>query len=122
MKLPIKRLVLDECQRLNKRDGARHIALKALFYEAVIMLSGTFIHNKWQDISGLVDFVSGHPSYWSLDLSSSLFPLSYSHHRHCHHRHSSYRHSTIVILIVVSITIIVDTCVRCSVLIPALND
>lgn len=61
LKLPIKRLVLDECQRVNKRHGARHIAIKELYYEAVIMLSGTFLHNKWQDISGLVDFVNGHP-------------------------------------------------------------
>lgn len=59
--LPIKRLVLDEAQRVNKRSGRRHRALRNLYVYAVIVLSGTLAHNKWHDFSGLVAFMQGHP-------------------------------------------------------------
>jgi len=61
MNLPIKRLVLDEAQLVNKRHGVRHGALKNLFYHSVILLSRTPAHNKWHNFSGLVDFLQGHP-------------------------------------------------------------
>jgi hypothetical protein len=65
MNLPIKRLVLDEAQLVNKRDvgnqGIRHGAIKDLFYKSVVLLSGTPAHNKWHNFSGLVDFLEGHP-------------------------------------------------------------
>jgi SNF2 family DNA or RNA helicase len=61
LKLPIKRLVLDEAQLVNKRNGVRHKALKALYYEAVLALSGTPGHNHYHGFSGIVDFLSGHP-------------------------------------------------------------
>lgn len=61
LNLPIKRLVLDEAHLVNKRDGARHGALKNLFYLSAIVLSGTPAHNAWHDISGLIDFLQGHP-------------------------------------------------------------
>lgn len=61
MNLPIKRLVLDEAQLVNKRHGVRHRALKDLFYHSVLLLSGTPAHNKWHNFSGLVDFLQGHP-------------------------------------------------------------
>jgi SNF2 family DNA or RNA helicase len=65
LKLPIKRLILDEAQVVNKRrsgnQGVRHGAIKDLFYHSVILLSGTPAHNKWDNFSGLVDFLQGHP-------------------------------------------------------------
>jgi len=65
MNLPIKRLVLDEAQLVNKRrsgnQGVRHGAIKDLFYRSVVLLSGTPAHNKWHNFSGLVDFLQGHP-------------------------------------------------------------
>lgn len=60
LNLPSKRLVLDECQVVNKRDGARHQALKKLFVKGTILLSGILTHNKWHDLSGLVDFLKRH--------------------------------------------------------------
>ncbi len=59
--LPIKRLVLDEAQLVNKRDGERHKAVKRLFCSAILMLSGTFAHNVWHNMSGAVDFLQSHP-------------------------------------------------------------
>jgi hypothetical protein len=65
LNLPIKRLVLDEPQLVNKRntgnEGVRHGAIKDLYYKAIVMLSGNPAHNRWQDFSGLVDFLEGHP-------------------------------------------------------------
>lgn len=59
--MPIKRLVLDEAQTINKRNGVLHKALQALFYKAAIILSGTLAHSAWFDIGGYVDFIRGHP-------------------------------------------------------------
>lgn len=61
LNVPIKRLVLDECQVVNKRNGIRHWALKQLLYDAVIILSGTPAYNRWHNFSGFVDFLQGHP-------------------------------------------------------------
>lgn len=61
LKLPIKRLILDEAQTVNKRDRVRHKAIKDLYYEAIAILTRTPAHNKWHDFSGLVDFLEGHP-------------------------------------------------------------
>lgn len=46
MDTPIKRLVIDEAQNVNKRDGVRHRAIKALYADAIVLLSGTLAHNK----------------------------------------------------------------------------
>lgn len=59
--IPFKRMVLDEAQLVKKRTGARHKALLRIPHKAVIMLSGTFAHNKWHNISGYLDLVKGHP-------------------------------------------------------------
>jgi len=61
VRMPIKRLVLDEAQRVKNVKGARHIAAAALFYEAVLLLSGTFLDNQWYDVGGLIQFLRGHP-------------------------------------------------------------
>lgn len=61
LNLPIKRLVLDEAHLVNKRYGVRHKALKNLFYLSAIVISGTPAHNVWQNFSGLIDFLQGHP-------------------------------------------------------------
>jgi hypothetical protein len=57
MNLPIKRLVLNKAQLVNKRYCVRYKALKDLFYHSVILLSGTPAYNKWHNFSGLVDFL-----------------------------------------------------------------
>lgn len=61
LNLPIKRTVIDEAHKVNKRKGARHQAIKALHTKAFTILSGTLAHNMWHNFSGYVDFVSGHP-------------------------------------------------------------
>ena len=58
--MPIKRLVLDEAQLANTWAGTRYKALRALYYNAAIILSGTLAHNSWQDISGYLYFLQGH--------------------------------------------------------------
>lgn len=59
--MPFKRMILDECQAVNKRDGARHKAVKNIHVEARVGYSGTLAHNKWDDVDGLFDFLKGHP-------------------------------------------------------------
>ncbi|OBT86746.1 hypothetical protein VE02_06279 [Pseudogymnoascus sp. 03VT05] len=61
LELPFKRVVLDEVQKVNKRHGRRHVAIKNLHAKGFIMLSGTLPHNKWDDMSGYVDFLKDHP-------------------------------------------------------------
>jgi len=61
MNLPIKRLILDEAQVINKETGVRHQAVLNLFFKAVVLLTGTPAHNKWHDFFGLIHFLRGHP-------------------------------------------------------------
>ncbi|TAQ83552.1 hypothetical protein B7494_g8124 [Chlorociboria aeruginascens] len=61
LNLPIKRLVLDEAQVVNKQHGVFHQAIKSLFYESAIILTGTPGHNHYHGFSGLVSFLKGHP-------------------------------------------------------------
>jgi SNF2 family DNA or RNA helicase len=61
LKLPIKRLILDESQRIKNYQGRKHLAALNLSYSACIMLSGTFLDNKWTDVYGLLPFLRGHP-------------------------------------------------------------
>lgn len=61
LKLPIKRLVLDECHRVKNHTGARHAAMKSLYYHSAILLSGTFLANQWSDVGGLIALLKGHP-------------------------------------------------------------
>lgn len=58
--LPFKRLIVDECQAVKKRDGVRHQALKILFVQGTILLSGTLTQNNWHNLSELIDLVKGH--------------------------------------------------------------
>jgi len=60
MNLPIKRLILDEAQVVNKETGVRHKAVKKLYFKAVVLLTGTPAHNKWHNFFGLIDFLRGH--------------------------------------------------------------
>ena len=53
LNLPIKRPVLDEVQR-TKNHIERHAAVHNLFYHSAILLSGTFLDNKWLDVYGLL--------------------------------------------------------------------
>lgn len=57
---PTQFVVLDEAQYVKKL-GPTHAAVKAINCEAVIMLSGTFLANKWSDCFGVIDFLHGHP-------------------------------------------------------------
>lgn len=59
--LPFKRVVLDEAQVVNKRNKPRHDAIKSLYYDSIIVMSGNLPHNKWHNFSGYVDFLAGHP-------------------------------------------------------------
>lgn len=57
----IRHLILDEAQSAKKLTGLTHAAIKSLSYASVIMVSGTFLANRWTDVYGLIDFLPGHP-------------------------------------------------------------
>ncbi|KAH0544431.1 hypothetical protein FGG08_001458 [Glutinoglossum americanum] len=59
--MPIRHIVLDEVQYAKKEHGVAHKAVKSLYYSRNIMLSGTFLSNKWHDVFGVLDFLPGHP-------------------------------------------------------------
>jgi SNF2 family DNA or RNA helicase len=58
---PVKRLVIDECDKIKKPEGSFFIALDAIDRRATILLSGTILSNKWYDISNAIAMLSGHP-------------------------------------------------------------
>lgn len=62
--LPIKRLILDECQKIKNEEGMRHVAVKHLYFHSCILVSGTILDNTSLDCAALiVSFVRGHPFY-----------------------------------------------------------
>ncbi|KAI9764333.1 MAG: hypothetical protein M1839_005964 [Geoglossum umbratile] len=54
-------IVIYEVQYAKKEHGVTHKAIKSLYYSCIIMLSGTFLSNKWHDVFGVLDFLPGHP-------------------------------------------------------------
>ena len=62
LNMPFKIAVLDEAQRVNKREKFRHEAIKNhLHARSFCILSGTLPHNKWHNMSAYIDFGQSHP-------------------------------------------------------------
>jgi hypothetical protein len=61
LNLPIRHVILDEAQYVKNHEGLTHKAIKSLYYDRIFMLTGTFLHNRWHDIFGLLDLLPGHP-------------------------------------------------------------
>ena len=57
--LPIRHVVLDECQYAKNDLSSTHKAIKALHFEALAALSGTFVANKWYDLYGILHLMPG---------------------------------------------------------------
>ena len=57
--LPIRHLVLDECQAIKNEQSLTHKAIKSLHYSTLAALSGNFIANKWYDLFSLVSVMPG---------------------------------------------------------------
>lgn len=70
--LPIKRLILDECQKISKHDGKRLFACQKLYYRAAVLMSGTILSNAWHDIWGPLSMLRGHP-FGSFDVFMNRF-------------------------------------------------
>lgn len=65
-KLPFKHVILDEVQMAKNSDSLTHKAILCLYYQSVVMLSGTFVANTWLDSFSPIHFIPGHP-FTSLD-------------------------------------------------------
>jgi Helicase conserved C-terminal domain len=59
--LPLKRLILDECQAYKKAHGKRFQSVQALYRRATVSLSGTVMNNRWFDVANPIAMLSGHP-------------------------------------------------------------
>lgn len=58
---PFQYVVLDEGQFAKKPGGATHQAISRLYRNATIILSGTFLDNKWGDCIGPLSLLKSHP-------------------------------------------------------------
>ncbi|CRG84781.1 hypothetical protein PISL3812_01979 [Talaromyces islandicus] len=58
--LPVKRLILDECHVVKKKDGSFFKAARAVPRRATVMFSGTVLNNRWCDVGNLVTWLQGH--------------------------------------------------------------
>ncbi|EXJ57118.1 hypothetical protein A1O7_07462 [Cladophialophora yegresii CBS 114405] len=58
---PIRHLVLDEAQFAKNVLTKTYDAVRHLHYERIMLLSGTFLANRWYDIFGFVSLIPGHP-------------------------------------------------------------
>lgn len=59
--LPIRHLVLDEAQIAKNVSTKTYKAVRHLYYDRIMLLSGTFLANRWYDIFGFVSLIPGHP-------------------------------------------------------------
>ena len=59
--MPFQRVILDESQNAKKTRGSTFAAIKAINTKSVIMLSATFMDNKWHDCWGSIALLQGHP-------------------------------------------------------------
>jgi SNF2 family DNA or RNA helicase len=69
---PIKRLFIDEAQRLGNTRSATFTAVKAIPARATALFSGTFPHMKWDAWAGPVSFLK-HQPFTSLDSFNRVF-------------------------------------------------
>ena len=61
LNLPIRHLVLDEAQFAKNIATKTYDAVSNLWYERIMLLSGTFLANRWHDLFGLISLIPGHP-------------------------------------------------------------
>ena len=59
--LPFQRVILDESQNAKNTNGPTFAAIKAIDAKSTIMLSATFMDNKWLDCWGAIALLKGHP-------------------------------------------------------------
>ncbi|KAK0625622.1 hypothetical protein DIS24_g11055 [Lasiodiplodia hormozganensis] len=57
----IKRLIVDRAQNVKNLSSQIHQAIKELRYESIILISDTFIANRWDEIYGLIDLMPCKP-------------------------------------------------------------
>lgn len=58
---PFQYVIVDEAQFAKKPQGLTHQAISSIPRSATIMLSGTFLDNKWRDCIGPISLLQGHP-------------------------------------------------------------
>jgi hypothetical protein len=76
LKLPFRHVILDEGHLAKKIGGAIHEAIKALYKERLVILSGTFVSNRWWDLCGIFDlFPRPHPFSTTLRFSKAFADL-----------------------------------------------
>ncbi|KAI9764339.1 MAG: hypothetical protein M1835_007597 [Candelina submexicana] len=54
-------LILDESQFSKNIQSKTHMALSQIYRSVTVMLSGTFLDNKWSDCLGALTLLRGHP-------------------------------------------------------------
>jgi SNF2 family DNA or RNA helicase len=59
--LPITHVIVDEAHYGKDIEGSTHKAIKRLYRTCTLLLSGTFMSNRWDDIFALIDLLPGHP-------------------------------------------------------------
>ncbi|KAH8692962.1 P-loop containing nucleoside triphosphate hydrolase protein [Talaromyces proteolyticus] len=59
--LPVKRMVLDECQTIKREEGRFFQAVRSVYRRGTILLSGTILSNRWFDVANPIAMLSGHP-------------------------------------------------------------
>lgn len=60
-RLPFKHVAFDEAQWGRDTEGITHQAVKALYRCCTLLISGTFIANRWFDVYHFLDLLPGHP-------------------------------------------------------------
>lgn len=61
LKIPIKHLIQDEGHLLKRFYGTYHRAIKRLYVDKTIILTGAPFGNKWPDIFALIDLLPSEP-------------------------------------------------------------
>ena len=78
MDVSIGHLILDEGQFVKNDKSQTHLAVKALRYQKLAVLSGTFVANRWYDIYGMWSLVPGENPFTLRSDFHRIFGNSYN--------------------------------------------
>ncbi|KAH0161685.1 hypothetical protein KCU67_g6235, partial [Aureobasidium melanogenum] len=70
--LPFTHVVVDEAHYGKDTEGSTHKALKRLYRTRTLLVSGTFMSNRWNDIFAFLDLLPGHPFHTKADFERTF--------------------------------------------------
>ncbi|KAG9552980.1 hypothetical protein KCU77_g7175, partial [Aureobasidium melanogenum] len=70
--LPFTHVIVDEAHYAKDTEGSTHKAIERLYRTRTLLVSGTFMSNRWNDIFAFLHLLPGHPFHTKADFERSF--------------------------------------------------